>query len=177
MYPYLRLAAEVRRHRNAPPLGWGEWHESHVTVRVTDIDPWGEMNNGRVLTLFDQGRAVLLMRMGFLQVARRNGWYGTIAGASVRYRKRMTRGAKLTMRSRFIGHDARFSYSEQSLWRPDGECTVHALMRIAVVSKAGIVVPEEALKQLDLPPAPPLPGWVEAWIAAEAQRPWPPEGG
>ena len=30
------------------------------------------------------------------------------------------------------------------------------------------------LPRYKVPHSPPLPGWVEAWITADAQRPWPP---
>jgi acyl-CoA thioesterase FadM len=46
-----------------------------------------ELNNGRTLTMMDLGRVVMFQRMGLTEVMRRKGWAGTIAGASIRYRR------------------------------------------------------------------------------------------
>jgi hypothetical protein len=73
-----------------------------------------------------------------------------------------------------MGWDARFFYMEQSMWRAGG-CTSHMLLRSAITSPAGIVPTAEVLAALDRPAeSPVLPGWVGAWIAADAERPWPP---
>ncbi len=100
-----------------------------------------------------------------------------MAGASVRYRKRVKMFDRIEMRSRLAGWDGRFVYMLQSMW-VRGECTSQALIRSAVTKGArGIVPPAEMAVALGLPPeSPALPDWVEAWIAAEGQRPWPPEG-
>jgi hypothetical protein len=50
------------------------------------------------------------------------------------------------------------------------------LLRSAVVSKDGIVPPQKLVDALgEVMESPALPGWVQAWIAADATRPWPPE--
>jgi hypothetical protein len=50
------------------------------------------------------------------------------------------------------------------------------LLRAAITSRAGIVPTAEVLAAMGQPAASPeLPGWVKAWIAADGQRPWPPE--
>jgi hypothetical protein len=49
------------------------------------------------------------------------------------------------------------------------------LLRSAVTSTAGIVAPARVLEAMGLPTeSPALPGWVQAWSAADHQRPWPP---
>jgi hypothetical protein len=49
------------------------------------------------------------------------------------------------------------------------------LARLAVTDDKGIVAPAELLRAMGADPAsPPLPDWVQAWIAADATRPWPP---
>jgi len=71
--------------------------------------------------------------------------------------------------------DDRFLYVEQSMWKR-GDCTTHALLRMAVTSQNGIVAPAEVVAALGHDPLPgDLPGWVTAWIAADAERPWPPD--
>ena len=173
MYPYLRFATSLLRAGRQPPLPVGRVHVSIHRVRLTDIDVWGEMNNGRILTVFELGRVEMFRRHGFFGVMRRNGWAGTIAGASVRYRRRMRLFDRLEMRSRILGWDERFSYAEQSLWR-GGEATAHALFRMAVTDRAGMVPSDRFAAALGQSASPGLPDWVLAWAEADALRPWPP---
>lgn len=174
MYPFIRLMKELWVHRKAPPLDVGDAHVTHLICWPWDIDLWMELNNGRTLTIMDLGRVVLFRRMGVVAAMRQKRWAGTIAGASVRYRRRVRMFDRIEMRSRIIGWDERFTYAEQSIWR-DGECCSHALLRMAISGGKGIIPSEELAKVLNLPKeSPPLPGWVQDWIAAEANRPWPP---
>jgi acyl-CoA thioesterase FadM len=177
MYPVIRMAKELWRHRNAPPLAVGEDHVTHLICWPWDIDLWRELNNGRTLTLMDLGRLVLFRRTGVLAAMRRRDWGGTIAGASVRYRRRVRMFDRVELRSRVLGWDARFTYLEQGFWR-GGECCSHALFRTAVVGREGMVAPAEFAREMGKSPeSPPLPAWVTAWAEADALRPWPPMQG
>jgi len=174
MYPYLRMFKELWKYRNAPALPILGAHISHHRCWPQDLDPWRELNNGRTLTLYDLGRIPLGQRTGLHKVLKRNQWGMTVAGASTRYRRRVRLWERVEMVSRCIGWDGRFIYMEQSMWK-DGECTSHMLIRSAVTSKEGIVAPAKVLKALGHPSqSPDLPGWVQGWIAADADRPWPP---
>jgi acyl-CoA thioesterase FadM len=174
MYPFPRLAKELFRHRNAAPLAVGDTHVTTLTCWPWDIDLWMELNNGRTLTVMDLGRVVMFRRMGFVEAMQKNRWGGTIAGASIRYRRRVRMLETMELRSRIVGWDDRFSYAEQSIWIGEA-CASHALLRMAVTSKSGIVPTAELARALDMPKvSPPLPDWITAWIAADAQRPWPP---
>jgi acyl-CoA thioesterase FadM len=174
MYPFIRLAKELAVHRRAPRLALGETHVTHLVCWPSDIDLWMELNNGRTLTMMDLGRVVMFERMGLSEVMRRKGWSGAVAGASIRYRRRVKMFDRLELRSRIVGWDARFTYAEQGFWR-GGECTSHGLFRMAVTSRAGLIPVADFLKEFGLPgESPPLPPWVQAWIHAESTRPWPP---
>jgi acyl-CoA thioesterase FadM len=175
MYPFLRMAKELYKFRNAPPLGLFDTHVSQHICWPWDLDPWRELNNGRTLTIFDLGRLPLGQRMGMHKVLAAKRWGLAVAGASVRYRRRVTVFNRLTMRSRCLGWDSRFLYIDQSLWKGT-ECTSQALIRSAITSKAGIVPPGELALALNSPAeSPPLPEWVTEWIDADAIRPWPPQ--
>lgn len=175
MYPFLRLAKDLWIHRNAPSLAVGEAHVSQHVCWPWDLDMWAELNNGRTLTLYDLGRLPLAARGGLLSAMRKNGWGLTMAGASVRYRRRVRAFERFEMRSRVVTWDARFLYLEQSMWKRDGECASHILYRSALTDAKGIVPPDRVIAALGLDIArPEMPGWVAAWIAAEAERPWPP---
>jgi acyl-CoA thioesterase FadM len=177
MYPFLRLALAARAARRAPPLGPFAPHVSRHICWPWDLDPWGELNNGRTLTLYDLGRIPLAIRTGLARVLRAEGWGMTVAGASVRYRRRVRAFDRLTMESRLAGWDARFLYVTQSLWRGD-EAAGQVLIRAAITSAAGIVAPARMAERLGLAPeSSPLPAWIAAWAEAEARRPWPPARG
>ncbi|MCC5962908.1 MAG: acyl-CoA thioesterase [Rhodobacteraceae bacterium] len=175
MYPFIRFAKEMIKYRNAPPLGVFDTHVSHHRCWPWDLDPWVELNNGRTLTLYDLGRIPMARRTGLVGVLRQNRWGITVAGNSTRYRRRVRAFQRFELRSRCIGWDTRFLYTEQAMWL-GGECANHILIRSAITSRAGIVPPADVMRAAGLPEdSPELPGWVQDWIEAEAQRVWPPE--
>jgi acyl-CoA thioesterase FadM len=174
MYPIIRMAKAILGARGQKidilaPLS--TWHRAWPW----DIDPWKDLNNGRILTLFDLGRIALSQRTGLSACLMRNRWGIVVAGNTTRYRKRITMMQRFEMRTRCIGWDGRFVYMEQSMWRGE-ECCNHILIRGAIISKAGIVPPVQVLAALGhAGDSPALPRWVQDWIGAEAERPWPPE--
>lgn len=176
MYPFLRLVKELVKFRAAAPLPITGTHVSQHRCWPWDLDFMLELNNGRTLTFYDLGRVVLARRTGLYAALQRNRWGITVAGNSLRYRRRVRVFDRIEMHSRCLGWDARFFYMEQSMWCRD-TCTSHMLLRGAVTDPDGIVAPTRvlaALSQGDPPDSPPLPAWVQAWIAADATRPWPP---
>jgi acyl-CoA thioesterase FadM len=175
MYPVIRLVTEFIRFRRAPALPLTGTHVSRHMCLPWDIDPWMELNNGRTLTLYDLGRLPLAKRAGLIGVMRRNGWGLTMAGAIVRYRRRIRMFEVIEMRSRALCWDARFIYLEQSMWKADGECANHIVYRAALTDGNGIVPPEKVARVITGQDAsPPMPDWITAWVAAEDLRPWPP---
>ena len=176
MYPILRFLGEVASARRAPRLGPLEPHVSTHRISPLDLDPWWELNNGRTLTIYDLGRIPMAIRLGITDTLKKNGWGFTVAGNTVRYRRRIKAFQRVTQVSRTIGWDDRFVYMEQSMWAK-GDCLNHMLLRVAIVGSArkGLVPPAEFMAALGHPdPSPPLPDWVAAWIEADARRPWPP---
>ncbi|MEZ5751500.1 MAG: acyl-CoA thioesterase [Paracoccaceae bacterium] len=174
MYPVLRLIKESL----LTPSATGHPLSAHVSRHICwpwDLDPWMELNNGRTLTLYDLGRVPMSKRIGIFGALKRNGWGMTVAGSSVRYRRRIRMFQRITMHSRVIGWDHRFTYIEQSMWR-QGEALNHLLVRVAATDSAGILPPHKLIAAMGYPDlqSPELPDWVQAWIAADAQRPWPP---
>lgn len=174
MYPFLRLAKEFHVHRNAPDLPLTGTHVSQHICWPWDLDIWMELNNGRTLTLLDLGRLPLARRVGLIATLKAQGWGLTMAGVTVRYRRRVRMFDRFEIRSRCIGWDDRFIYIEQGMWRR-GDCANHALYRSAVTDANGIVATDRVMAAMGHDAASPrLPDWASAWIAAEALRPWPP---
>jgi acyl-CoA thioesterase FadM len=175
MYPFLRMTKELWVNRNAARLPLTGTHVSRHICWPWDLDIWWELNNGRTLTLYDLGRIPLAQRIGLIPVLRANRWGLTMAGVSVRYRRRVRMFDRVEIRSRCVGWDERFIYIVQSMWKGE-TCTSQALYRSAVTDSSGIVAPARAIAALGQEAEPPaLPDWVAHWIAAEATRPWPPE--
>ena len=175
MYPLPRLLWHMFKHRKDPALPLTGTHVSRHMCMPWDIDLWLELNNGRTLTLFDLGRIPLARRVGLIPVLKRNKWGLVVAGASVRYRRRIRAFEVIEMRSRAVWWDDKFIYIEQTMWKASGECANHILLRTAVTGADGIVPPERVMAQLERQEArPDAPDWVSAWIAADATRPWPP---
>lgn len=177
MYPVLRLMTQHWRFRGRP-LALFDTHVSHHTCLPWDLDPWMELNNGRTLTLYDLGRVPFSTRIGITAALRANGWGMTVAGSSVRYRRRIRAFQRFETRTRLLGWDARFLYVEQSMWR-QGDALNNLLARIAATDAQGILPPARLLAGMGYPDvaAPDLPGWVQEWSRAEAARPWPPVAG
>ena len=174
MYPIIRTIKEVLKAKRMPALGPLGTHVSYHRCWPQDIDYYLEMNNGRVLTMLDLGRTGLAERAGLLRALAKNGWGLTVAGSSIRYRKRIRPFVKFRTVSKSVGWDERFVYLEQSIWIGD-DCAVQALFRTAVTDKNGIVRPERFMAAMGLrDPSPDLPDWVQNWIEADLTRPWPP---
>ena len=175
MYPFLRLAKELVLNSRRGPLPLGEVHVTRLRVRPWDIDPFLDLNNGRVLTLMDLGRFGYFVRAGILKALKEKGWYGTVAGTAIRYRRRITVLQKLELRTRVLGWDERFVYFDHVFWRGDEPC-VQAVIRTAISNGKGIVPTLEIAEAFGFPhESPDLPDWVSHWAEAEQVRPWPPE--
>lgn len=178
MYPFVRLGWQLWKHRNDPPMAMTDTHVSHHICWPWDLDLWIELNNGRTLTLYDLGRITMAPRIGLTPVLRRNRWALAIVGGSIRYRRRVRFMDRVTMKTRAVCWDDRFIYTEQSMWKADGECASHVLLRAAVTGKSGIVPPAQVVAAIGADPvSPPMPDWVAAWVAADQHRPWPPMPG
>lgn len=174
MYPFFRLVAHTLSAYRKPKLPVDAVHSSSHICWPTDIDMFGEMNHGRILTVFDQGRFGLAARNGLLDVVLKQGWALTMAGVSVRYRRRILPFRRYEMRSKFWGLDDRFLYLEQSMWR-NGECCASALYRTTALRSGKMVPVAEVAAALNVNPEDhPVPDWVEDWAQADAKRPWPP---
>jgi acyl-CoA thioesterase FadM len=175
MYPFLRLALVAASARRRPPVAFEGVAELPLTCWPWDLDMFAELNNGRVLTLYDLGRFDHGFRSGMAAQLRGRGWGWAVGGASVRYRRRVRAFDRITLRTRPVGRDARWFYVHQAMI-VRGEAAPAALFRLCATDARGIVPTDRVAKALgagDWRPA--LPDWVEAWIAAEDARVWPPE--
>ena len=175
MYPYLRFGALVARERRKAPLGLYDTHTMTMTCLPVDIDGFLEMNNGRVLTLYDLGRFALAMRVGLWSVLKQQQWGLVVAGSTTRYRARVTTFQRYEMRTRFLGWDDKFFYLEQAMWRGE-TCCNHALLRTGVTAKGRLAPVQDVAKALGVEgDSRALPEWVQNWAEADKTRVWPPQ--
>jgi acyl-CoA thioesterase FadM len=175
MYPYVRMGLALLRARRVPGTTLLGTAVTQHRAWPWDTDMYAELNNGRILTLFELGRWGLAVEMGLLAAMRRRRAGFAVAGVSVRYRRRIPVFARYRVETRPLGWDERFLYIDQSMWM-GGTAANQMLLRAAIVGREGTVRPAEIAAELGHDgPSPELPGWVTRWIEAEATRPWPPE--
>ena len=175
MYPFIRMSYQLAIVRKMKRIAPTETHVSHHRCWPWDLDLWMELNNGRTLTLFDLGRIPLAVRAGLTDVLRAKKWGMTVAGTSVRYRRRIRLFDKIEMHSRLVGWDDKFFYVDQTMWK-GADCTTQGFFRMAVTEKSGIVAPDRVVAAMGYTDAPPkIPEPIKNWINAENTRPWPPE--
>jgi len=176
MFPIFRLIKDLLKARRMAPLDLTETHVSNHICWPWDLDIWLELNNGRAMTLYDLGRTMQAQRVGLISALRQNRWGMTVAGSSVRFRQRIRGFERFEMRSRAVAWDDKFIYLEQSMWKKNGSCASHVMLRTALTDKDGIVSPTRVLAAMGRADQQPfeMPDWIDAWRAADAQRPWPP---
>jgi acyl-CoA thioesterase FadM len=173
MYPWFRFFMAMHKAKSAPTLELSETCITPLKVSWSDSDIFGEMNNGRHLTLFDIGRFVFAVRTGLWKVVKKNGWGFVVAGSSVRYRKRLHPGQRFEQLTQVLGYDAKWFYFQQ-IHQREGVWHAAALLRTAVVSKGKLVPVQTVLESMEAQDwQPVLPQWVQAWAEADALRPWP----
>ena len=175
MYPFFRLLLSYLRIIGHPKLGPDDIFTSFHRIMPWDIDVFGELNNGKTLTIMDLNRLPFGSVMGLTRAIRENQWMLTMAGVSVRFRKRVKMFNRVRITCKVVGRDERFFYLEQTMWLGD-EAAHNALYRAVVYNNEGIVPTEKLGKAMGLDDwNPEMPDWVQNWIAAEATRVWPPE--
>lgn len=171
MYPYCRITRLILSSKRKPKCNYADNSILKMRVMPGDIDVFGELNNGRFLTLMDFGRFDLAIRTGLLKFVRQQNWGLTVAGSSARFRYRLRLFQSFELHSQVIGHDDKWIYFHQKMVRK-GKTHASALIRTGVTSISGIVKVDEVKQRMghDIG-IPPLPNWAKAWIAADEQHP------
>ncbi|OOS23178.1 acyl-CoA thioesterase [Moraxella pluranimalium] len=181
MYPFIRLGTGIGKSiyhtLKGDTLGVTDTGEVSFVCNINDIDNFLEMNNGRILTLFDLGRNDFAIRTGLGKKLIANRWGLVVAGSTIQYRKRIRLFDKITIKTRICAIDERWFYIEQTMYAK-GVPTSHALLRTGVTNlMSGKVIDTKqvldalGVSGLDIPPD----KWVQAWIDADKLRPFPNE--
>lgn len=180
MYPFIRYTATIIKAaikaKRGQTLSFRDTGEIEFYCRLTDIDNFLEMNNGRVLTLYDMGRTDFAVRSGLGMQLLKQRWGLVVAGSTVQYRKRIRAFQKVTMKTQIVGVDERWIYIEQSMWVKGKPCS-SALLRTGVTEGGKVIEPKRVMVALGIadwvkPPEP----WVQDWIDGDKGHRWPPMG-
>lgn len=185
MYPVLRLITTLWRAKANTPIGFADASEMQFRCMPWDLDLFMEMNNGRVLTLYDLGRFDLSVRSGLTKLLKEHNWGLVVAGSTVRYRKRVRLFDKVVMRTQLADVGERWIYLVQSMWLPDAQGELQPasslLIRTAITRKGKVVSTEEILSTASIEPgnwrsqvSDDTLQWIEQWRKSEDLRPWPP---
>ena len=90
MYPIIRLGKTifdaVKDTKGGTSLSITDTGRIEFTSSPTDMDNFFEMNNGRIITLFDLGRTDFAIRTGLGKRLLTKRWGLVVAGSSVQYR-------------------------------------------------------------------------------------------
>jgi len=174
MYPVIRLLTTSVQAMLSKPMDIGAVCDTKFRCMPWDIDMFLEMNNGRILTLYDLGRFDLSIRIGLTKVLRKQRWGLVVAGGSVRYRRRVKMFDKVSMRTQVAGFDDRWIYVAQSMW-VSGQPSSSVLLRTGITGKGKTIPTDEVLEAMNVKSWKPEPSsWVKSWISSEEHRPWPP---
>ena len=80
---------------------------------------------------------------------------------------------RFTVTTQMLCHDQRWFYFQQEIYR-GGEICTSGLLKAGVTSRGGLVPATEVVQAMGEPDwGNDIPGWIQAWIDAEGQRPWP----
>lgn len=164
----LRLAAAVLRGVLLPPVRTLEPVEIHVRVWPFEAG-LRLLFSERYLGYTEVARIELMLRAGFLAVARRRGWTPVVASQLVRFKKPVYRFQRLRLSTRVMGWDDRFLYFEHAFYRGDALVAL-VLARGTIRAAEGPVAPASFMAELPWAPptSPPLPESVRLWGQVEA---------
>ena len=178
MYPFLRYATTIAHAalqvKKGNTLAFDGVGEIQLRCHLSDIDNFLEMNNGRILTLYDLGRIDFAVRTGLGAQLLKQRWGLVVAGSTIQYRKRIRAFDKVMMKTQIVGFDTRWIYVEQSMWVKGKPCS-SALLRTGVTEGGKVIETARvlaALGQSDWHKSP--EPWVQAWIDGDKDHRWPP---
>ena len=111
---------------------------------LSDIDWNGHVNNGRFLTLMDQGRLDHIARTGLMRACFKIGVNAVVANASIKFRREVRPYVRHRLFTRISSWDERRTYFTQRIER-DGELCAQAEIALALRYKGRTISLAELL--------------------------------
>ena len=175
MYPYIKFITTLVKAKFRSKLSISETSVIHLRAGFTDIDMFMELNHARYFNYMELGRWDYSYRIGFLSLVKKQNWGIAVGGVSARYRRRIPFLAKFSLSTQLICHDGRWFYFLHETHRNNKICS-SALIKVGITSKDGLVPAPIVTKAIGYENwGNHVPKWIDAWIEAESQRPWPSE--
>ncbi len=131
----------------------------------TDVDIYGHMNNGRYLTLMDQGRFDYTLRTGLGRMMFQRRWVPKLGAASIRFKRELRPFQRCELVTRIVYWDSKWFYFEQRFESAEG---VHSTAYVKGVLKKGrqTIPPDELFRSLGVEAAaPPMPPELQSLAA------------
>jgi acyl-CoA thioesterase FadM len=128
-----------------------------------DLDVYLHVNNGRYLTLMDNGRFAWGVRTGLARELCRKRWTPVLGGAAIRFRREIRAFDRLELVTRLASWDEKWLFLEQRFER-GGRIVADARVRAVVRAKGRTVPPSKVLALVGHEgPAPSPPPTPESW--------------
>ncbi|NDD12180.1 MAG: thioesterase [Betaproteobacteria bacterium] len=137
-----------------------------MRVWLTDLDIYGHLNNGRFLTLMDQGRLFHALVSRLLPLAFERRWKPVASAAFIVFRSELKWRATFQLVSRVVSWDERAFYLEHRMESPT-RLYARAFVRVVFTLKKGTVAPKEVARAMGhVGPAPEASEALRAFIEA-----------
>ena len=164
---YLRLLFFRMLSRRRTRLEMWDTAVTPFRVTLSDLDLLGHINNSKYLAIMDLARLDLMMRAGWWDRFRRQGWFPVVAGQTITYRKSLTLGQRFDVESRIVGMDDRWFFVHQ-VFRSEGTVYAHAMVRARFLKKGGGTVEHDEMGEFlgGFPDWLDIPAWIGHWTAA-----------
>lgn len=174
MYPIIRFLTTCMKAFLSEKISVDDVSDTSFRIRPWDIDMFLELNNGRIVTLYDLGRFDYSIRVGLAKLLKDNHWGLVVAGSTVCYRRRIRVFEKVTIYTQLVGYEERWIYIVQSMW-VKGTPASSILLRTGITSRGKVIPTEDVIDALGIErPDSELHPWVKDWIRSEESRLWPP---
>ncbi len=144
---------------------------TEYTMRVlpTDLDLLFHVNNGIYFSLMDFGRWNMSFRNGFYDACAKRGWYGVVAGETIKFKKSLKLWDKFTLQTQMVSHDEKNIFVQQK-FICRGELMATGLVRIRILYKKGGTVPtKELFDEINVPFENKSHGLSGEWQALESK--------
>lgn len=162
---FLRLFWLILTQSRRPRLDLMDSAETPLRVFPNDLDIFMHVNNGVYLTYADLGRTDLMLRSGIFHKIRKQGWYPVVAEETIRFRKSLTLGQRINLRTRIAGWDERSIYIQHDFMHDDTLMAQAFIDARFLARSGGKVSISELLDFLKIDPqSPQLPVAMQRWI-------------
>jgi acyl-CoA thioesterase FadM len=169
MHMLFRFIILFLKKRWLPKSEFDETTEISMRVLPTDLDFLWHVNNGVYFSFMDFGRMDMIYRNGVFQLSQREGWYGVVAGETIKFKRSLKLFDKFTIQTKVLGHDERYFFISQK-FMCQGQLMASGLVKIRFLSKKGGSVPiAEILSHFKSTPSVEAADLGQEWYGMESK--------